>query len=157
MAHANNTVDLSADTSRLKAVDYGERSMGNILSAVVKYSDFVASTDAVKLIPVPANSFVCSLYFIVTTAFDGTSVLIVGDDEDPNGYLVAGEIPETDTTVAADAVAANAAGLYVVKSDDSTSGRRFYTSADTIDVELSWSSAPTAGEGVLIVELVTVP
>ena len=153
MAHANDTVDLSADTSRLKAVDYGERSMGNILSAAVKYSDFVASTDAVKLIPVPANSFVHSLCFLVTTAFDGTSVLLVGDDEDPNGYLVDTEIAETDITLVADMNALNGAGAYA----QAAAARPFYASADTIDVELSWASAPTAGEGVLIVELVTVP
>ncbi len=151
-------VDLTADRSRQISVDYGERALGVMVAAKVKHDDFVTTGDAVNAITIPANSFLNNVYFLVTEAWvGGTVVLIVGDDEDPNGYIVAGEIPETDTTVIADARCANAAGLYIVKSDDSTSGRRFYTSADTLDVTFTFTAATTAGEGILIAEIVTIP
>lgn len=151
-------VDLFDDTSRQISIDYGERSMGNMVACKVKHSDYVTTGDACNCITIPANSFLNNVHFLVTEAWvGGTVVLIVGDDEDPDGYIVAGEIPETDTTVVADARCNTGAGLYVVKSDDGTSGRRFYTAADTLDVTFTFTSAHTAGEGILIAEVVTIP
>lgn len=151
-------VDLFDDTSRQISIDYGERAMGNVVACKVKHSDFVTTADACNCITIPANSYLNEVYFLVTENWVGGTVsLTVGDDDAADGYLVAGEIPETDTTVIADARANTGAGIYVVKSNDSTNGRRFYTSADTLDVTFNFSSAHSTGEGILIAEIVTIP
>jgi len=128
--------------------------MGNIVARRFVHSDFAATGDCVKLIPIPANSFVKELYFHVEEGFvGGTVVLIVGDDADPNGYLVDTEITEGTLNLVSSITMTAAAGAYLA----ATGARPFYTAADTIDVELAFSSATTAGIGVIIAEIVTIP
>jgi hypothetical protein len=110
-------VVLTADRSRQVSVDWGERSMGNVVAAKVKHSDFVTTGDTVDLITIPASSFIANLYFVVTEVWvGGTVVLTVGDDNDPNGYLVDGEISEAEIDKAADISSSDAAGLFCVKN-----------------------------------------
>ena len=145
-------VDKTGLGNRIVPINQGERAAGRVEARKFLYSDFSSSGDVVQLIDVPANSYVARLWVKVTTAFDGTSpVLIVGDGDDPNGYLAAGEIEETAVSVNP-MDAADVAAAYAVKV-----ARPFYTSADTIDITFTYSGTPTTGEAVLIVEIVEIP
>jgi len=146
------TVDKSTDPLYQVAANYGEVGFGVSLCRKVSFSDFAASGDAVKLIPIPANSFVATLYARVVTAFDGTAVLTVGDDADPNGYIVDTEIAETSINTMTSIDSTSAAGAYTVLG-----ARPFYTTADAIEVQLDWSTTPSVGELQLIAQIVTIP
>lgn len=148
------TVDKSTDVTRLENVDYGERPAGNWVCRNFTYADFAASADVLKLIVAPANSFVRNLVLIVTTAFDAgtTNKLDVGDGGDPNGYLIETEVDEGNASIN-DFHAANNTAAYALVSKVPR-----YATADTIDVVYTFTgTAPTAGVGLLMVELVTIP
>lgn len=144
-------VDKSTDESRTKAMNYGERSFGHVLARKFTFADFAASADVLELIPVEIGEFVKSLGVLVTTVFDGTPVLLVGDGNTANGYLASGEINEEALNFS-DMGAADVAAAFAVKG-----ARPVYTVADTIDVKFSWSTTPTTGEAVLIAEIAKAP
>ena len=148
------TLDRSTDVyaDRQIATNFGEHGLGITISRKVSYSDFAASGDVVKVITIPANSFVANLYAFVKTAWDGTAVLIVGDGNTTNGYMVDTEINEPTINTLNDLNATSAAGAFAALA-----ARPFYTTADTIDVTLTWSTTPSAGVLYLIAEIVTIP
>ena len=157
MAHANNIVDLTETRARLVPVDYGERSLGTWYAMEFFYTDFVATTDAVRLIEIPANSFVANVFLVIEEAFvGGTVTLMVGTDADPNGYLAETDVgAATAGNVVATVPNMNAAdvtGVYALRT-----ASPFYTTADTLDVEFAFNSTATAGKATLIAEIVTVP
>ena len=150
-------VDITGKTERQVSVDYGERSLGNWVAREFYYTDFVTTGDSVNVITIPANSFVANVFLVIEEAFVGGTVTItVGDDNDAEGYLeetdigaaTAGNVVNTVPDGRADAIVAAFAQL---------GARPFYTSADTLDVLVAFSSAMTAGKITLIAEIVTVP
>ena len=156
MAHANTIVDLTENRARLVPVDYGERSLGRWEAREFFYTDFAVTTDAVQLIEIPAYSFVANVFLVIEEAFvGGTVVLEVGDDDDPNGYMLGTDVGAATAGNVVDTVPAmqvDVTGAYAVKVK-----RPFYTSADTLDVELAFNSPLSAGKATLIAEIVTVP
>ncbi len=151
------TVDLTGDRSRIKPVDYGERSAGNWIARRFVHTDFVTTGDTVSLITIPANSFVAHVFLHIEEAFaGGTVTLKVGDDTQAEGYLLNTDIGAATAgnvvNTVADMHSPDATGVYAL-----VTARPFYTSADTIDVDLAFNSATTAGIGVLIAEIVTIP
>lgn len=156
MAHANDVVDLTENRARLVPVDYGERSLGRWEAREFFYTDFAATTDAVRLIEIPANSFIANCFLVIEEAFvGGTVVLEIGDDDDPNGYMLGTDVGAATAGNVVNTVPAmqvDVTGAYAVKVK-----RPFYTSADTLDATLQFSSALSAGKATLIAEIVTVP
>lgn len=149
------TVDKTADTTRYDAVNYGERGLGVLHAKTVAYSDFAASADVVQLFTIPANSFIRNVWVVVTTAFNAgtTNVLEVGDGSDPDGYINAGDLDESSTSVIGTALSTDGEGAYMAKA-----ARPFYSSADTLDVLYTYTgTAPTAGQATVIAEIVTLP
>jgi len=147
-----STVDLTTDNTAQVAANFGEHGTGITISRQCSFSDFAASGDDVQLIAVPENSFVAQMYTRVVEAFDGTSVLIVGDDNTTNGYAVDGDIAETSINTVHNCFCADATGQFVVKG-----ATPFYTSDDTIDVLLTWSTTPTVGILQVVAVIVTIP
>ena len=147
-----DTVDLSTKQDRLAPVNYGERGMGVVIARKFTHADFAASGDTINLIPIPANSFVKRVVVIITTAFDDTPTLTVGDGDDPDGYLQAIDIDATSITELGDSGCVDSLAAYLLKL-----ARPFYAAADTLDITKTDAASPTAGEGVLIAEIVTVP
>jgi len=153
------TIDKTGLGDKIVPVNQGERSMGRIEARKFTYLDFKASGsfttgNVIQLIDIPANSFIREVILKVTTAFNAatTNVLLVGDGTDDDGYMASGEVEETAVKVSSNR-ANDVAGVYSVKS-----AGPFYTSADTLDVRYNFTGAdPTAGEAVLIAEIVTIP
>lgn len=146
------TVDKSTDRSRIKPVNWGERARGRMECRKLLYSDFSSSGDVVKLIDIPANSIVTFVMVVVKTAFNGTApVLTVGDSSDADGYLASGEIEEA-SVMGSPSDAADVAAAYAVKA-----ARPVYTAADHIQVTLTYTAAPTAGEAWVIAEILELP
>lgn len=83
----------------------------------------IGSTDTVQFLNVPAGAWVLGVVSKVETAGTATCNYIVGDGADPNGYI--------DTTNADDlGCATPLGGAFAIQ----TTGGKFYSSADTIDV-----------------------
>lgn len=146
------TVDYSTKQDRIAPVNFGERGMGCVVARKFTHADFAASGDTIKLIPIPANSFIKHAVVLITTAFDDTPTLTVGDGDDPNGYLQAIDIDATDVELIGDTGCVDSLAAYLLKL-----ARPFYLAADTLDITKTDAASPTAGEGVLIAEIVTVP
>lgn len=146
------TVDLSTLQARIAPVDWGERAMGQIIARKFTHADFAASGDTISLIPIPANSFIKRVVMVITIAFDDTPTLTVGDGDDPDGYLQAIDIAATSITEVGDSGCVDSLAAYLLKL-----ARPFYAAADTLDVTKTDAASPTAGEAILIAEIVTVP
>ena len=144
-------VDKSADRSRIVAVNYGERSAGEWIARSFSFSDFAASGDTLDVIVLPANSFLAELYYVPKTVWNGTPVLSVGDSSGAN-YFTTAQLTETDAALVSSMNAPDAGGSYALKG-----AMPFYAAADKIRVTLTWSSTPTAGEGLLLACIVEVP
>jgi len=146
-------VDLTKGGARVSPVNFGERNVGFVVAKEVRYSDFAAADDIVKLIDIPENSFVARVMIVIKEVFNGTSPqLNVGDDEDPNGYLADADVDCTSLVLCADTDSPTCAAAYMLQK-----ARRFYTAADTLDVEFGYTGTPTTGKAIVIAEIVTVP
>lgn len=76
----------------------------------------------------------------VMEVFNGSgtdAIVIVGDGDDPNGYLVAGDVDETAT------------GLYWGGGAYYTTKGKLYTTTDTIDIGFTANTAGTRTTGIL--------
>lgn len=85
----------------------------------------LAAADVVELIKIPARSYVVKVFYHVLNG-DATQTLNVGDGTDPDGYVAAADV----------ATAGNAGvggGAYAAG--------KFYTAADTIDIEVPATKA----------------
>jgi hypothetical protein len=107
---------------------------------------------------IPAGTVIEKVYVIVDTAITGTTVLEVGDDDDPNGFVVdiggsfgtAGMYGWDAKAAGADlristAGATDAADIYVVPSAK-------YYSASGKEVKLNITTANTAGRARVVIE-----
>lgn len=117
-------------------------------------SDSSAVTGTVAICSLPAKSFVYAVEAEVITAVTGSTAEEVGDGSDPNGWLLdafaanAGFYPSSAATAASAGVYAQAAGA--TDALDVCREGKLYTSADTIDFEISGTA--TAGKIRFIVE-----
>jgi len=103
------------------------------------YSDQVASVVSVPIYP---GARVNAVKLEVTTAFAGTTAVVVGDGSAANGWIATGVItPTTLNDFGGDYDAA-----YAVK------GKK-YTTGDTIDV--TFTGVATAGAGILWVNVIS--
>lgn len=147
-------IDMSAYKGRIVPVNWGERDVGNWVARSFTYNDFASSGNTIDLIDLPANSFVAELYFVVKTIFNGTPVILIGD-EDGATYMGANDITEGSGAAAlvADMMAVDVGAAYTLKG-----ARPFYADANNhIQVTFSWSQTPTAGEACVIACIVEVP
>lgn len=144
-------VDISTDRTRIIPVNFGEHALGQWVGRSFTYADFAASADTLDLIDIPANSFIAEMYYVPKVAFDGTPVLSVGDSSGAN-YMATGELTEDNVALVSSMNAPDAAGSYALKG-----AMPFYAAADQIRVTFTWSTTPTAGEGMIIALIVEVP
>jgi len=86
----------------------------------------LAAADVVELINVPAGTYVAKVFYKVQTA-DATQTLNVGDGADVDGWVAAADVGTAGNTAAGGGAFA-AAGKY-------------YTTADTIDLEVPSTKA----------------
>lgn len=71
-----------------------------VLCRGVSFTEASAATSYTGTIPVPAGSLVLDIQFRTTVLWDGTSAsLVIGDDDDADGYLTATDLKATDMLV----------------------------------------------------------
>lgn len=104
------------------------------------YSDISAS---LATLFVPAEARVLRVCSQIDEAFTGVTSMIVGDGDDPNGWI-------------ADAYDAGAAGTFMTDytAAYAATGKRYGT-ADTIDITFGGATSWTAGSGKLWVEVLS--
>lgn len=92
----------------------------------VDCSKTTAGTTGVHaVLDIPAGAYVLSVMTVVTTAEGATCTFDVGDGSDPNGWD--------------DAVDGNAAAAYISAPGTdayATAGGKYYSAADTIDIDM---------------------
>ncbi len=95
---------------------------GRLVSATLDTSVYnvdTSATGALELISVPADTFVAWVQLNVLTAEGSSVALIIGDGDDPNGWMEAGAL--------------NTTGLQINAGAFPTANGKVYTTADTID------------------------
>ena len=117
-------------------------------------SDSSTATGTIPVFSAPAKCMVLAAEANVVTAMTGSSAEELGDGSDPNGWLLdgfaasAGFYPTSAATAASAGVYAQAAGA--TDALDVTREGKFYSSADTIDFEITGTA--TAGKVVFIIK-----
>ena len=74
--------------------------VGGVTAKSVAFIENGSGTSYVGTVPIPAGTQLLDIIFVTGVLWDGTSAsLIIGDDDDPNGYLEATNLKATDLLV----------------------------------------------------------
>lgn len=98
-------LDASADlslpsTTTLTMAGNATGAKALVQCAGVSFTEDGSATSYTGTVPIPAGSLVLDIQFRSTVLWDGTSAsLIIGDDDDPNGYFAATNLKATDLLV----------------------------------------------------------
>jgi len=130
--------------------DTGKSPVSRWLTGAFAYDDFTSNPDSVGhevRFLLPPNTFVLRVAARVDTAFVGTgnNDIDIGDDDDPDGWGDALDFSSTG-------------GKYDPNSEFNpagTTGFKYYSDLDSIDVQFKNATAPTAGEALLHVEVIS--
>lgn len=93
-------LDVDASAAELNKTD-GLAASGYItVTDGVSFTEDGSAAAYTGTVEIPAGAIVHDIGFVVTVLFDGTSAsLIVGDDDDPNGWFAATDLKATDLVV----------------------------------------------------------
>ena len=71
-----------------------------VVSSGISFAEDSSGTSYTGTVEIPAGAIVHDIAFVTTVVWDGTSAsLIVGDDDDPNGWFAATDLKATDLVV----------------------------------------------------------
>jgi hypothetical protein len=112
------------------------------------YADFASNPDLTgykATVLMPRDTIALRAVVRVDTAFDNASSVNVGDDTDPNGWANALDLESTGAKFDPDAA----------YQPGGTTGGVYYADGDTVDIETATGTAPTAGQGLLFIEVIS--
>lgn len=89
----------------------------------------VTAADVVKVLNIPANTFVQSVY-VRAVLGEASQTVSIGDGDDPDGYLVGADVGTTGNTACSALALTNGTNETITGY---TAGK-YYSAADTIDV-----------------------
>lgn len=126
--------------------------VGGLKTASVKFDYRDINANRAINIPVPAGTRIVGVKMLVHTAWAGAAnALIVGDGNDPDGFITTSAAGVASLTAGAQ-ITADGVYVYDDTVDGDVTAREFklYSSADTIDVD-SADTDWTAGNATLVV------
>jgi len=107
----------------------------------LKSGEDFAQNDVIKLIDVPANTWVLAVAVRVTTASDTADDVDIGDGDDTDGWIDGLDMTSTSNKGFAGVSGTDGGGAFSV----ATAGGKWYTSADTIDLKFTGASGVDDG------------
>ena len=121
----------------------------------------VSTGDVVQMLDIQAGTFVMHVGIQVYTAthagntLEGTPVCVIGDGDDPNGWMTLFDISSKDSGVST-SIEDGGAGVY-----QTLAGGKYYSSDDTIDLTLptfgathdGWTEDPASGLTTVVLKV----
>ncbi len=95
-----------------------------------------SGTDSVAIWNIPKGTIITKVLAKIKTAGSGSGNLIIGDDDDPDGFILAADATAAADTIYGDAPEELGAYLYMGVSYHSTKWKQ-YTSTKTLSIDCS--------------------
>lgn len=127
----------NALTPRVITAKVDIQAAANALNSGTAFS----AADVLKVLNIPANTFVLEAGLICTVAEDTTMTLDLGDGDDDNGYIDAYDAESTGSSITTVALGYGVDNVHGV----------FYDTADTIDLTIVTIGAQTEHQCVVTV------
>jgi hypothetical protein len=108
-----------------------------------------SGTDSVAIWSIPAGTIITRVLAKIKTAGSGSGNLTIGDDDDPDGYILAGDATAAADTIYGDTPEELGAYLYMGVSYHSEKWKQ-YTSAKTLYIDCSGALTTEATVDVFV-------